>query len=223
MGKDISEEIVLSDKLSGFTVAEIEQELSKAPADPYENRIEYSLLNTQKDAAGLELKNIQAGYLPKLYGSATLGANTSASKFLDLSSVQDRWFKYNQIGFSLQIPVFDSFIKYRQAQQKRINILKLENTSALLKNSIRLETNQAKTNLKNGLAKLDIQKKNLDLASEISRVTKVKYQKGLGTNLEVINAESSLKEAQVNYYSAMYDVLVAKVDLEKATGQLLQQ
>jgi hypothetical protein len=64
------------------------------------------------------------------------------------------------------------------------------------------------------------QKANLDLANEISRVTRVKYQQGVGSNLEVLNAESSIKESQANYFTALYNALVAKVELEKANGTL---
>jgi outer membrane protein TolC len=45
----------------------------------------------------------------------------------------------------------------------------------------------------------------------------------VGSNLEVLDAENTLKEAQVNYYNALYDALVAKVDLDKAYGKLLPQ
>jgi outer membrane protein TolC len=63
----------------------------------------------------------------------------------------------------------------------------------------------------------------MDLAEEVLRVTKIKYQQGLGTNLEIVNAESDLKQAQNNYFSALYDVLIAKVDLDKAHGKLIKQ
>jgi len=36
------------------------------------------------------------------------------------------------------------------------------------------------------------------LAEKVARVTKIKYQQGVGSNIEVVDAESSLKEAQVN-------------------------
>ena len=69
---------------------------------------------------------------------------------------------------------------------------------------------------------LEVQKKNIDLATEIYNVSKKKYEQGTGSNLEVLNAETSLKEAQTNYYSALYDALNAKVDFDKANGSLLK-
>lgn len=83
-----------------------------------------------------------------------------------------------------------------------------------------LQLDQAMINLKNGLQTLETQQRNLDLAKEVLRVSKIKYQGGLGSNLEVVNAESSIKEAQTNYFAALYDVIIAKVDLDKAQGKL---
>ena len=63
----------------------------------------------------------------------------------------------------------------------------------------------------------------MSLAQNIARVVQIKYEQGVGSNLEVMDAESSLKEAQVNYYNALYDALVAKVNLDKAYGKLNQK
>ena len=60
----------------------------------------------------------------------------------------------------------------------------------------------------------------MDLAMKVARVTRIKFEQGVGSNLEVVTAESSLKEAQVNYYNALYDVLVARINIEKAFGKL---
>ena len=60
----------------------------------------------------------------------------------------------------------------------------------------------------------------MDLAQEIVRVSKIKYKEGVGSNLEVVTAEISLKESQTNYFTTFYNALIAKVDLDKALGKL---
>ena len=60
----------------------------------------------------------------------------------------------------------------------------------------------------------------MDLAKEIVRVSKIKYKQGVGTNLEILNAEAALKESQTNYFTSLYNALIAKVDLDKAQGKL---
>ena len=82
---------------------------------------------------------------------------------------------------------------------------------------------QSNTGVQNSLDRLNTQRRNYDLATEVSRVTKIKYQQGVGSNIEVTNAEAALKEAQTNYYAALYDLLIAKVDLDVASGSLLTE
>ena len=58
----------------------------------------------------------------------------------------------------------------------------------------------------------------MDLANEVLRVSKIKYEQGVGSSLEVTQAQTSLKESQNNYINALYDALISKVDTERATG-----
>ena len=58
------------------------------------------------------------------------------------------------------------------------------------------------------------------LAREVYDISKIKYNEGVGSNLEVVEADAALIEAEINYLTALYDGLVAKVDLEKALGIL---
>jgi outer membrane protein TolC len=108
-------------------------------------------------------------------------------------------------------------------QQAKINLMKIENNFTSLKSAIDLEVRQAAISYLNAIKSLESQRANTSLAENIARITKIKYEQGVGSNLEVIEAEASLKEAQVNYYNALYDALVAKVDLDKAYGKLAPQ
>ena len=67
-----------------------------------------------------------------------------------------------------------------------------------------------------------IQRKNMNLAQHVYDVAQKKYQSGVGSNLEIVNAETSLKEAQTNYYNASFDMIVAKIDYQKAIGTLVK-
>lgn len=226
MGVEQQQELVLTDKLS-----EVEVDLTQVSPDGfnYSDRIEYSILETQRDLAELDLRNTRSGYLPKLYLNARYGINGVGSSLSDVLNIRagydnttDRnWFDFGYVGAQLQVPIFDGLRKHYQIQQAKIT---LENTKLgfeTLRQSIDLELKQAATELTNALDVLDAQQENLELANEIARVAKIKFQEGVGTNLEVVNAETDLREAQTNYYSAMYDALIAKVNLERATGTLL--
>ncbi len=90
----------------------------------------------------------------------------------------------------------------------------------MLQQGIDLELESAKINLFNAAVALETQKKNILLAEEIYKATKIKYEQGVGSNIEVMAAETALKESQTNYFSALYDALISKVELDKATGNI---
>jgi outer membrane protein TolC len=67
---------------------------------------------------------------------------------------------------------------------------------------------------------LQWQKDNMALSEKIARTTRLKYKEGVGSNIEVVDAESTLRESQVNYYNALFDALIARIDLIRALGKL---
>ena len=111
--------------------------------------------------------------------------------------------------------------RYRKAYT-RLEILKNENDIVNAKNGLQLELESAKISIKNAMLTLADSKRNIDLANEVVRVARIKYQEGVGSSLEVLNAETSLKDAQTSYYSSLYDAFVAKVNYEKAMGTLIK-
>ena len=74
--------------------------------------------------------------------------------------------------------------------------------------------------MRTALLTMDNQKKNIELAEKVYNTTKLKYDQGLGSNQEIYLAETELKVAQNNYYSALYDAINARIDYLKAIGKL---
>jgi outer membrane protein TolC len=168
----------------------------------------------------MDLKNIRLGYLPKLDGFATFGANAGTGSWGNLFAVGDNWFTYGLYGFSLSVPVFDGFRKSNQMQKRKIIINQRENQKQRLEKAIDMEIRTARISLENSVARMSTQKENMGLAEEVFEISRAKYQQGLGSNLEVIEAENSYKTSQTNYYNALYEALVAKIDYQKALGRL---
>lgn len=220
MGMPVKDSIRLTSTLEDIQIENI------SPANTtidYSKRIEYQTLQTQKALAGLDMENVKSGYYPSLVGLATLGVNSAASKIENLGNVSEknRYAPYGFIGISLNVPVFDGFQKKFKYQQSKLTLQKVNQGMKQMENTIDLELEQANISLANAQTNLDIQKRNLKLAQEVVRVSKVKYRLGVGSNLEVTNAEAALKESQTNYYTALYDFIIAKIDLDKAQGNLI--
>jgi len=219
MGVPQNTDIVLTDSLDAEQNLEQFRAMIVRPgSEVYSDRIEYSLLQTQEKLAELDIRNVRSGYLPVVSASLGYGHNNGNNIFGDLWST--KWFNNAAVTLNVNIPIFDGLSKHYQLQQKKIAREQLSNNRALLEQSIDLEVQQANINMTNALETLITHQRNIELAKEVVRVSKIKYQEGVGSNIEVINAESSLKEAQTNYFAALYDLMIAKVDLMKARGEL---
>ncbi len=199
----------------------------------YKNRPDYQVLETNQKLQKLTLKNKYASGMPILSASANLGYGTQSPTIGGLFSTNtaiedfgtigpDKWYGQVAFGVNLHIPIFSGLQRTYQVQQEKLNLQKIDNSFKILKSSIDLQIKQSVISYQNSLQALESQKRNMTLAEKVARVTKIKYGQGVGSNLEVVDAESSLKESQINYYSALYDVLVAKVDMDKAFGKLVQ-
>lgn len=213
MNYPLDSTIVLSESLNKVTLNT--KDLVQAPN--YENRIEYSLLNTQKRLQELNLKNSRSSYFPTLAAFANVGEFSQSPKF-DYFTDQNLWYGYAMFGLSLNIPIFDGLAKQYKIKQAKLNLKMVENSMESLESSIYLQIKSADITLKNSLSTLELQKKNIDLANEVARVSKIKYQQGVGSGLELTTAENALLEAQTNYFNAFYDALISKVDYDKAIG-----
>ena len=218
MGLNLNDEIVLTDKIQDVNIDELERSVAfVAPVD-YTQRIEFAALQSQIQLADLDYQSIGKQYFPRVLASAAYGHNNGRNNLGDLFT--KKWFNSAAVNLQIQVPIFDGFQKRYAAQQKKIALNKVQLGSDLLKNSIDFQTKQAQITIQNSLQTLRSQKRNLDLAQEIVRVTRIKYKEGVGSNIEVLNAESSSREAQTNYFASLLDFMLAKVDLDKASGKL---
>ena len=217
MGMPIDQQLELSDVLS----AEIFEQ--KADATNFEpvNRIEYSILQSNQQIAELDLKRTKVGYAPNMDIYAKIGASAGTGEAANIFNITNEWFSYGFVGINLQIPIFDGLRKHRAAQQKQIKIDQINNSFGQLANSIDLEVQETSVRLENSLEFMYVQRENMDLSEEVYNVTKIKYQQGVGSNIEVITADADYKQAQLNFFRALYDALIAKVNHDKALGQLL--
>eukprot|EP01031_Cornospumella_fuschlensis_P010664 gene10664-13053_t len=160
----------------------------------YANRIEYSMLETQNRLAELDLKNQKVGYFPRVMLTGGYNYSAGRPKFTDL--ITKPWVNAATLGFAIQVPIFDGFQRKYKIAQSQNSLQQIKNNFGLLENSIDLQIKQGHISLKNAYETLQEQKSNMELAKEVVRVSKIKYQQGVGSNLEVVDAEISYKEAQ---------------------------
>ncbi len=217
MGYPVGEPIQLIDKLN-----ESLARASIAIEGSFEKRPEYKLLQMQQKLYELDLRRHRAAYLPTLVAFGNFAYQGYRADFGDIffQPLTKRFYPQSLVGLQLNVPIFKGLSQHARVEQAQLAMQKSSNDMANFKNAVALEVFNSQSSLNNSLKTLDEQKKNVDLATEVARVTRIKYEQGVGSNLEVVTAETELKNAQTNYLSTLYDALVARTDLEKANGTL---
>ncbi|MBK0379412.1 TolC family protein [Mucilaginibacter segetis] len=216
MGMPIEYNLTLKDGLSDV---DLNEDVAATVADTsfYRNRIEYGLTETNLKLSEFDLKRQKAQFLPKLSANASLSESYQDNSFSNLYSNS---FPSSYIGLTLNIPIFNGFQRANQVKQSQITVQKNQNNLNSLKNSLTLQANRAKITYINGLQSLNNQKRNQELAREVLRISKIKYEQGVGSSIEVTQAQTALEDADNKYIQGLYDALVSKVDLDKAYGRI---
>ncbi|MCF7669888.1 MAG: TolC family protein, partial [Verrucomicrobia bacterium] len=88
---------------------------------------------------------------------------------------------------------------------------------------IELEVRTAYSNFREAQEVLESQKKVQEQAEEALRLAKVRNEAGTGTQLDVLDAQTSLTQARTTQIQALRDYTVARAKLERAIGQTLVQ
>ena len=213
MNMPLGDELGLSENIASVSMEPALASIDKAD---YANRNEYKLLKTKLELNKLNHRAQRDSYLPTLAFSGNMGYFTQSDN-IDFSHGFSR---YGTYGLGLNVPIFSGFSRLKKVQQADLEVQKSQNDLKQFEQTIDLQLASSQISYKNSLQSLESQKKNMELAKEVVRVSQIKYKSGVGSNIEVITAESSLKESQVNYYNALYEAIVAKVDYDKALGNL---
>ncbi len=183
----------------------------------YANRIEYKILQTQQSLLQENLKYYKWGYIPTLsaYGNYNL---TYASN--DFSKLYSNSFPSSYVGLTLGFPIFQGGKRSSEIKAANLQLDRLQYDFNSLRDSIQTEYTQALENYKTALNDYYSQRDNLDLANDVYNTIYLQYKSGVKTYLEVIVAESDLRSTQVNYLNALFEVLISKLDAQKAAGTL---
>lgn len=215
MGMPMAQKVELTDSLTTEAIAE--QSVSTDNFD-YSQRIEYQVLQSQKRAYEYDLKRYKLMGVPSLSLFASTGALRGSSKFDYFQS--QSWYGYVSTGLQLSVPIFSGFQRKRQVDQAYLTVKKTEENMQNLKLSIDLEQSQSASSFRNNLLTLQAQEENMKLAQDVYNTTQIKYREGVGSSLEMTNANNDLLTAQQNYFDALYNTIVAKIDYLKAYGKL---
>lgn len=187
-----------------------------------DNRTEVRLLQKQEDLLNYQKESIKAEYYPSLSLSGSYSYQGIGNS-MPIGKGQAKgvnWFDVGSFGLNLRIPIFNGGATKSRLKQTEVSIKKLEEDIANTKLGLDLAFENAKTQINNSIITLSAQRKNVQLAQDVFSNTQNNYNNGLASLTDLLNAETSLTEANNNYSSALLNYRVAEIQLIKSQGGL---
>lgn len=184
----------------------------------YEDRKEIQAIGHSRRLQELNVERYKLEYLPTLSAVANYTGQGQGQKFVTDKSTT--WLKSSLVGLNLSVPIFDGFQRKYKIQQEKFNLEKVDNTIENLKQVIDLQQTVSKESLKSALLNLDAQQRNVQLAENVYNTTKKKFEAGIGSSFEVLQADNDWQTAQSNYFNGLYNAIIAKISYLSALGKL---
>ncbi len=216
MNYPLSDEILLTENIDNLLGLVVVNELANDENIDFNKRPEYQLMNLNDGLNDLNYKRTKAGYLPTARAFANVQANLQRQNLFD--NTQTGWIPQSAVGLAINIPIYDGGDKSAKLQRIKLTQEKSKLDRENFENSMTLQIKNSQLNLNNNRKFVTSRKKALDVNQKIYDKTLIKFKEGVGSSFEVSQAELSLYMAQSTYINAIYDLLSAKIDMDKALG-----
>ena len=215
MGLPTDTELNLTDSLD-YNVYEIP--LEECTAYARSNRPDVLIADYQVAIAEAGVQQAKAGYMPKVSAQASkswAGDSPFGSEETDLRyQNNNNW----TAGVVVSWDIWDNNVTQSKVNQSKAAVAKAEAAAENTRQSGDLEVRTAYLNLKAAEKSINTTQVAVDKAQEDYKIAQVRYAAGVGTNLDVMDAEEKLAQAQTNYYTALYNYNSSKAALDKAMG-----
>ena len=210
---DTSDSLELTAPIPGTKVLPLDTLKSIA----YRERPDIKALHEKLVSLRIELASNLSSYLPSINFSGNYGYTGS-----DIPETKDEWDAGDSYSFtlSLSLPLFSGFNRVNNTIIKKLQIQMAEFELEKKKNQIDIEVEDAYYSLKEAEKMLKLARKNLELAKESSEASRLRYELGEASIIELLSGEEDLLNAEYSYESAVKDYIVSIYRLKKVIGRL---
>lgn len=204
---DVAQPLALADVLEEPLIPP-EGTLSQPEA--YLKRPEFSLFDARRRGFQAEAKRARADLLPQLGINLQYGIDSTAVR------IHDRGYA---ASLNLTIPIFDWNRARSAMAQARLKEQQAETARKISERAFSKEYQRSLARVQQLFEQIPLARRQSNLAEEDLRLSKIRYDGGEGSALDVVAAQNQLAQARTNYYSTIVDYLNAKADLEVASGK----
>jgi hypothetical protein len=159
------------------------------------------------------MQSAKSGNKPTV-SAVALKSIAGGDPFGDDHKSSDAW----KAGVTMTWNVFDNNITQAQVKQQEAALYKAEQEAARTREGIQLDVRTAYLNLVSAETNIQTTSVAVERAEEDYKIAQVRYSAGVGTNLDVMDADEKLTSARTNYYTALYNYNASKAALDQAMG-----
>ena len=217
LGVDLGREIVIEAEFRVATALDVDsiESLLKTGVErrPESRQIDQLIARSQRQvsvakAAGRPTIDLVAG-----------GQMQFQSDKLNVSD-GDEWVRSWSTGVRFQVPIFDGMRSSAGTAHAKIEVRRLELERERLRRTVQREIRQSWLDLNEASQRVGARRRTVDQATKGLQVAESRYAGGLGTQLEILDAQVLLAEAETGFATARRDRAQVLVDLERSTGVL---
>lgn len=192
--------------------------------EPYENDMAYCLAYSEQhrpelkqaeyavDSAEAALVVARSGHMPKVYANASNNWGGNGSDWP--GDDDENW----SVGVTASMNVFDSGVTWSKIHAAQENLAKAKESQRQIKDNVELEVRTDYLNLREAEKRIATTQVAVASAEEDYHIAVVRYQAGVGTNIDVMDAQEALTQAKTNYYQALYNYNTSKAALNTSMG-----
>ncbi|OUJ73340.1 TolC family protein [Hymenobacter crusticola] len=178
-----------------------------------ENRPEVKAARDAEAAATAQLRLIEKSNLPSLGAQAQAGGKNGYVPQLD------RFRANSVVALQLAVPIYDGNRNKNQRVEAAANIRAAQARIQDTQNRVRSDVQQAVNNMQSSSARYDNSTVQVNQATDALNRAKSRYRYGVGTNLDVLDAETQLAQARLSRLQSIYNYTIGQYQLKRATGE----
>ena len=191
---------------------------------PYDNDMAYCLAYSEQhrpelkqaeygvDAAEAALVVARSGHMPKIYANASDNWGGNGSNWP--GDDDENW----SVGVTASINVFDSGVTWSKIHAAQEALVQAKESQRQIKDNVELEVRTDYLSMREAEKRITTAQVAVASAEEDYHIAVVRYQAGVGTNIDVMDAQEALTQAKTNYYQALYNYNTSKAALNTSMG-----
>jgi len=193
---------------------ELTMNLAAARTIAFDNRTELRSFEAQRRASDQLIATARRGHLPDIVFDAFYGRRNSSGGGESTFPLQPAW----QAQVSLNIPIFDGFRTTNRVEETLHNYYNIRAQEEERRQQIALDVEQSYLRVVETQERIIATEAATKAAKENLDLAQGRYQVGVGSIIEITDAETLYADAQTNYVRTVYDYKIADAQLARAMG-----